>query len=222
MATLVQTVVGGVSGVLTSTTLTINNTTPGNKIIAYVLATAAPTSVLTVHDNKNAGNYAADSVNGASAHNGLCIASMGNIVGGTTIVTASTTTSQTWRLVLEEWANVGAGDQKAANQSASNGTAISSGASGVLAQANELVVCFAYVSNVATFTQGAGFTLDPNLGAGTRGIEYQIVNSTAAQTGTFTINTSLQWDCLLATYQLPTGGGGGSGNGMQMLLGVGS
>lgn len=202
--TLVQSVVGSPSASGTSATLAVNGTTGGNTIIVYAEATGSPTAVFTVSDNKNSGNYANAVTNSASGHNGLCIAHHLQIVGGNITITVSTTTSQVFRLIAEEWANVSGIDQVAAGFSSSNSTSLSSGATPALGSSGDLVVCFGVTVAVGTFNVGSGFTGDPNVGTTStvRGVEYLIASSTAPQTGTwtFSVGGSTAWDCLVAAY----------------------
>jgi len=188
-----------------SVTLTLpGSSTAGNTYLAFGSCLGAQ-STLTFSDTVN-GSYTIDLTNGGAGPSGCAIARFSTIANGSPTFSMSSSALGTGlRLVIQEWQGLATSvvlDQFASGFSSGGSTTPTTGASGVLSQSGELVVCYGVASINLSWTAGAGFTLDPNIGQtnATRGAEYLIAGTTAAQTGSFTINTSTPWNALLATY----------------------
>lgn len=139
-------------------------------------------------------------------------------VGGANTVTATLAAGASRlyrRIILSEYSGIvtsGALDQWA-GRSQANTTAtdnVTSGATGTLAQADELVVCGTMdVNNGANvLTAGTGYT--KRLEAGLAAIEDKVVSSTAAVNGTWTYGTAGRAVTHVATFKIASTGGGGS------------
>jgi len=176
----------------------------GNTYLAYGSCLSAQTT-LAFSDTVN-GVYTIDVTNGGAGPHTAVIARVPSIGNGSpTLTLSSTAAGNGIRIALQEWQGLATSvvlDQFASGFSSGGSTAPATGASGVLSQSGELVVCYGVSAANVTWTAGGSFTLDPNINQtnATRGVEYLIAGSTAAQTGSFTINTSQTWNALLATY----------------------
>jgi len=201
---LIQSATNFSSGTQIQVTLP-NPSTAGNTYIAYGACLFAPTAVLSFSDTVN-GVYTTDLTNSGAGPSGCAIARISNIGNGSpTLNMFSTLAGTGLRIAVQEWQGLATSvvlDQYASGFSSGGSTTPTTGASGVLSQSGELVVCYGATTINETWTAGGAFTLDPNINQtnSSRGIEYLIAGSTAAQTGSFTINTSTPWNVLLATY----------------------
>jgi len=91
------------------------------------------------------------------------------------------------------------------DQSADNngvGTAVSTGATGALAQTDEIVFCLAGQTATQTWTKGAGFNdvTTPQI-ASVHALEYAIVADASPVTGTGTWGGSTTWTASVVTYK---------------------
>lgn len=101
-------------------------------------------------------------------------------------------------------------DQSAA--SSNFGGSISSGNTGTLAQADELVTCGAFNRTGSDMQPGSGYT---EIASDIQSIskvsdEYKVVAATTAVAGTWSDATVASWGCVVATYLIAAGGGGGT------------
>lgn len=103
----------------------------------------------------------------------------------------------------------------------STGTAVSSNATPATTVAAELVVGgAAHASTISAFTLGTGYTNlgTQNVANAASAQESKVVAATGAQTATFTIAASRDWECGVATfYDLVGGGAAVSSVGMPMM-----
>ena len=146
--------------------------------------------------------------NGIAANENISIISCQvttQMTPGTTItVNYAVSTNNQAHLWLEEFTGIAtssAFDQTAAASGSS--TSPSTGASGTLAQADELVVAWTRNASAVVFTKGATYTDMPtaSLGSNRSNGEYKIVAATTAVTADGSLASSDAWTIALATYK---------------------
>lgn len=207
--------------------------TPGTNIAAGSLA------VLSATANANkAVSSVADSVGNTwvvdkTAGDGTRVISFASAQVATQITTANTITI-TWSVAtsgspvywVHEVANAATSSAfDTFNSGTGTGTALATGSTATLAQADELVFgCWRTTASIPTWTKGASYT-DPTTPASatTLGsfLEYKIVAATTAVLADGTTSTSGTWIGLCVTYKGVAAGGGPTPNYLG-LLGVGA
>jgi hypothetical protein len=208
MATPVLLQSNGGSATASSVSVTLANPVQHNSlIVAHCACQNNGNSWPSVSDTINSGNYNEDV--SANTYTTAAIFSFPASASGSNTITGHFSVGvDLINMIVQEWSLVQLVtpfDQDAVGGGTT--TAATSGASGTLAQPVELVVCMLSTSLSRGYTVGAGFTEDPfgNVG-GYLEAEYLISSSTAAQTGTWTVGSSANYTCLLATYKASQGG----------------
>lgn len=230
--TLVQNKSGtATSGTSITVTLT-SNTTAGNCLIVKVGAfqgTTTPT-VSGITLGGSAGNFA-KAKSGAGTTVDCEIWTDQNCAGGQTSVVvtfnAGTGTLLTMAVQVEEWSGLATSgavdvDNSGANSSS---TSWSSGSSGTLTNANELVVGAVYSSNPSSTltTPGSPWTeltqvTVTNTITSKLGTAYQVVTANTAQTYSGTQSTASANAAVVVTLKEAAGGGGGGPTGLLLVL----
>lgn len=147
-----------------------------------------------------------DAVNGFSLHCGFAL----NSAAGACTVTATVSSSATFRWVIEEYsgiATVGAFDKSAVATGSS--TTPSSGNTAATTQADELLsgACAITVGGATTFTAGSGYSnlvVAPAAPSSKAAGEGQIVSATGAYSAGFTLALSGAWICAIMTFKAAT------------------
>jgi len=81
------------------------------------------------------------------------------------------------------------------------GTALDSGNTATISQADELLIGAGAIGGDTTFTAGTSYTLFSNAGSTGLGAEWRIVSSAAAYKATFTTAAAGWWTASIATYK---------------------
>jgi hypothetical protein len=186
-----------------STTFPASNTV-GNLIIAFVRASTT-TQTITLTDS--AGNTYSKAVSQTQTTDGhqTAIFYASNIKAGTNTVTATFSASNNHPyLAIYEYSGLSTLDKTAAAQGAT--AAANSGATATTTSANELVFAGLGLPSSATqtVTAGSGFTLeqqDTRSGGSRAASEDRTVSATGAYSGTFTLSSSTNWSCIVATFR---------------------
>jgi hypothetical protein len=221
-----------ITGTGTYTTGAITTST-GNLIVVSAVddSSSAAGTVTSITDSK-ANTYTKIGTAQESNTTGQTVLSMWyakNIVGGashTFTVNYNSATSNNNSVAVQEFSGIDTVaplDQTTKNKGA--GTAVSSGATAALLNANELVVVGMACDTIQTPTLGSGYTNLAQNGSGATtptqvAQESKIVAATAAVTGTFTI-TSTNWACIVATF-IGASAGGAVTNHNLSTLGIGA
>lgn len=114
-------------------------------------------------------------------------------------------------IIIEEWSGLTAGnaDQSTAAQDSAPGTAMDSGATGTLAQANEVIITHAWNnlnSNSMSLTSPyTGLTQNHTTSPTGMGTSSQVVASTASVHGLMT-TVSSDWLCIVTTWKIASTG----------------
>jgi hypothetical protein len=205
-----------------STTLAFgSNTTAGNSLFGIVTTNGART--ITLSDSLY-GSWNTDYNDGQP----VTLAFFSKINLGSTSGTPPTvtinagTTVQISVLICEFSGVLGAFDQSG-HTAAPSSTSVLDVTSGALASPNELALACVYpgAGSPTGYSVNSPWTLDPNGHVGAFQTAYNIVSgSTAAQTATFNWTGSSNMQSAIATYTVAAALA--SGNGLEMLLGVGS
>jgi subtilisin family serine protease len=179
--------------------------TAGNLIVAFVRMSSSSQTV-TISDS--AGNGYVDAVSQVQTSDGhqVHIFYAKNITGGANTVTAtfSATNNHPW-LAVYEYSGLSATNplDQTAHAQGSNASP-STGASGMTANANELVFAAMGIVNnfTGTATAGSNYMLQlQDTGTSRAATETAIATSTGAFTGTFTLSAATNWSAVLATFQ---------------------
>lgn len=197
----------------TSVTVTLgSSTTAGNCLVVYVgevESTTNPT-VSGITLGGNAGNFAqaGAAINDADAN---CeIWTDQNCAGGQTSVVvtfnAGTGTSQANEVLVEEWSGIAlSGAVDKTNGQNAGSASWSSGSSGTLSQASELVVGAVSVFSAPTITgPSSPWVNQAQISASTNGAMlagHQVVSATTAQTYSGTIASSIAWGAVIVTLK---------------------
>lgn len=224
--TLIQTRTGqktATAGTTFTVTMTTNTTT-GNTVIAMVAndqSTLNNTTGITctgmtftkIDDNINGGT---------GAQNGSLWYAF-NITGATApVCTVTVTAGLVAGAIFREYSGLSTTDpldKHATAKDTSANLAPNSGATATLTGSSDLVVGGASTLDGGnTYTAGATYgnatTLSYATATGDLGMEDKILSgSTAAQTATFSIGNTSDWDAFVATFQAAGGGGGGGTTG---------
>ncbi len=178
--------------------------TAGNFIIAFVRASTT-TQTITLTDS--AGNTYSRAVSQAQTTDGheIAIFYAPNIKAGGNTITATFSASNNHPfLAIYEYSGLSALDRTAGAQGTS--ATASSGATAATTAASELVFAGLGLPSSATQTvaAGSGFTLeqqDTRSGGSRAATEDRTVSATGAYSGTFAINSSTNWSCIVATFR---------------------
>lgn len=209
---IIQTVNPSVStGTITAT---VTNTLVGNLILVFIGCSALTDTVSTVTDN--AGNTYAKAYGVATGTGGnteLWYAY--NAKPTTSIVTTFSASVSTKSVFVREYAGMlkTAGVLDKTVTASGSGTAVSTGASGLTVEANELVVCScSCLGTNPTNSAGAGFANYTSqaviAAASVHSIQDATASSAGAQTGLMTAGGTLPvWDVGLATFVIARGVG---------------
>lgn len=212
-----RTYLGNNSSTTSASTVTMTLTgavTAGDSIVVSCEVDSATRTITSVIDS--AGNtYAVDiDRNHASAGRHLYIFSCHNALALSVgqSITANLSTVATSRRAIEAFTISGLKDTGAFDKSSSNegtGTALTTGSSGTLSQAAELVVGAFLTASTSAFTMGSGWSGQGAFltGAGRLATEIKTVSATTAQDADATCG-SAAWVAVLASYraELTTGG----------------
>jgi len=208
----------------TSLTITLGSATvAGNCLIIKVSASQGTTNptVSTITLGGSSTNLVKAVQNNVAGFFDTEIWAIWNIAGGQTSVvvtfTAGSGTGQGNLAYAEEWTgllNTGS-PVDVFNSGDATSTAFSSGSSGTLSQASEMIAGVATVgSSTATITgPSSPWTNQSQLSVTNLTMQagYQVVSSTAAQTYSGTISASVSWNTAIATFKAGTTGSGVSG-----------
>ena len=178
--------------------------TAGNLIIAFVRMS---TTSQTVSLSDSAGNVYRMAVNQAQASGNFQtqIFYAANIKGGANTVQATFSSSNSYPfLAIYEYHGVSTLDQTAAAQGSSSTP--NSGSTATTASADELVFAglgLAYNSS-ATVSPGSRYTMeeqDTTVNGPRAASEDAMVTTTGSFSGTFTLNSTAAWSCVVATFK---------------------
>jgi hypothetical protein len=178
--------------------------TAGNLIIAFVRMS---TTSQTVSVTDVSGNVYTDAVNQAQTSDGhqIHIFYAANMKGGANTVKATFSSSNNHPfLAIYEYHGVTTLDQTAAAQG-SNSTP-GSGPTAATASANELIFSGLGLpsSSSVTVAPGSGYTIeqqDTNVNGSRAASEDAEVATTGSFSGTFTLSSSAEWSCIVATFK---------------------
>jgi subtilisin family serine protease len=178
--------------------------TAGNLIIAFVRASTT-TQTITLSDT--AGNTYTQAVSQGQTTDGheTAIFYAANVKSGANTVTATFSgTNNHPFLAIYEYRGVSTLDKTAGAQGTS--AAASSGATATTTAANELVFVGLGLPSSATqtATAGTGFTLeqqDTRSGGSRAASEDQTVTTTGTFSGSFSLSSSSNWTCIVATFR---------------------
>ncbi|MBN9522501.1 hypothetical protein J0H58_28930 [bacterium] len=214
--TLVQSKTAYPGGTSTPAVATFDGaTTTGNLIEVTVELRQDAAGGVTVAVTDNKGNTYSPAVTsgGAGAFSRQCVKFYcANTAGGgshqITVTPSGSLANGSLGFVADEWSGLapsGPLDKTATGTNTS--TAVSTGSTGTLSQADELVTCGVGTAGTSvTYTPGVGWTQT----AATTGLfnQYKVVAGTAAVSGDATASPSITWNAALATYKIAAGGGG--------------
>lgn len=210
---LVQSKVGG-NGVTDPTAVTFDNPTANGNLIEVAIGgrhanNANAASVSVTDDAGNTYVECANTGNLSTALNDICWVYRAYNASPANTVTVNYTevTTNLFVLIVE---HSGLTTSDPLDQTATGGglgTAVTTGNTGTLAQADELVTCYATArTGDGTWTVGATYS-DTNTTAGQIAGEHKIVAATSAVAGAFTYSASRTWRAVLCTYLIDAGGG---------------
>lgn len=211
--TLVQSKAAQSAGALSSVSATFDNAVAaGNTILAHVTCRdlSSGTNTYTVTDTVNAGSYVVDASNSGGGNYFLAIQRKSSAGAGTPTVTMAATGGTAaghLSIVIEEWAGMAPTspvDVVANNFNSVINANPTSGTTAGLNQLNEMAVSCAVGVGSLTWTQGAGFTMDPQTPNGLGGffaVEYAGQNSQNAVTANYTTSASQLWQAVVAVYR---------------------
>lgn len=213
-AALVQSKASAPGSVSTAQNLTFDSpTTSGHLIEVTVVLRQDATGGRTIAVTDSQGNtYSTAVTSGPStAFSRQTIKFyVANCVGGASHqITVTPSGTVTLAFLIDEWSGLETTSPLDKTATGSNtGTSVTTGSTGTLAQADELVTCGVGTPGVAhTLTPGSGWTADPATATGVSN-EYKVVSATTAVSGVATLGASITWNAALATYKIAVGGGG--------------
>ncbi|MEK6443645.1 hypothetical protein [Pseudonocardia sp. T1-2H] len=206
--------------VLQNTTQATKSATTGTTLAAAVTPTAGNflilgvsvsggtlNSIASIADTKANTFTRVASVNDATAGTIDCELWTAPVTaGGSDTITLTITGSHYCNVWVREYSGLAATPLDKFVSAKGTGTALSSGATATLSQADELVIGFGgTVDGGETYTAGSGFgnLVQAQIGAGTydTAMEDKIVSATTAQTAAFTASISDAWACIAATFK---------------------
>lgn len=204
MSGFIQSTVGSGTGTSVAANAFGVDPTAGNMIVVGVeIETAAATNT-SVTDN--AGNTYTSDTNVSAAGQSIKVWKAYNITSTAgLIVTVHNSGSVSTGIIAQEFNGTGTSDpfDKTASSTGSS-TALDSGSTATLSQADEIVIGFGTVDNVDTLTTGATYTN----GASTTSanfrcrMESKVVAATTAVNATLTANSSGNWEMLVITFRI--------------------
>ncbi|MDQ6705700.1 MAG: S8 family serine peptidase [Acidobacteriota bacterium] len=201
---LVQSNAAQGSGVVSFSTSFLSGNTAGNLIVAALRMSSSSQTVQVTDSNGNVYLDAVSQVQTADGHQ-VHIFYARNILGGANTVTAtfSAANNHPWLAIYEYSGLSAASPLDQTTHSQGNGSATSSGATGVTANPNELlfVITGLPYSYGGTVSPGGGYTLQQqNTGTSRGANEAAVVAATGSYTGTFSLSSSANWSSAMATF----------------------
>jgi hypothetical protein len=196
-------------------------TASGSAIVSCYISTGGATGVTFADDKGDTPTAAIPFTNlPAGGLTGACSVFLTATAGAKAVTVTQTGGVGTfWSASAVEIAGCGSGctiDVHISNGATSAGPA-TSGSSGTLASANEVLVSMG--SGSGNITGGeAGWTFQFSAPNTTNGHEYEIVSANTAQSATYALSASTAWDVLLVSLSGPTGPAPTNG---LLLMGVG-
>lgn len=196
----------------TSESVSFASTNSGDLLVVYVAPANSQPGTISVSDGHNAYNAATSTFN----YGFTCTISQEffyafNITGGADTITATTTSATGMALVALEYSGVAT----TAPLDAQAGTSTTScpwstapaSASLTIGSANDLIVSGANLVASNTWTSGTGYTLRTSASNVPFGVEDQVVSSTGAYTGTFSLAASSNWVAAAVAFKAASASG---------------